>query len=87
MYSQVGVISKLVNFQIQCSKNWKNNLKIIIFWKYLNRYYSKLLSQCYYQVSIAKLLTWPVPSIMWAAFAVNSQWRFQLVWLDQLEVQ
>ena len=34
----------LVNFLIQSSLNWKKIIIKIIFWQYLNRYYSMLLS-------------------------------------------
>ena len=48
LFSQVGVVNKFLNSMFL-------KLKKYIFWRYLNKYYSTLLSQCYYLVSKSSL--------------------------------
>ena len=49
LFSQVSVISKFLNLMFL---NWKKMKITIIFRCYLNRYYSMILSRCYYKLSI-----------------------------------
>ena len=44
--------------------------KLIIFWWYLNRYYSMILFLCYYLVS-----NWKLNFELWALLVVHQQWK------------